>query len=79
MDAWRTSPPSQGHGVFGAHVMVLVGRGGWPPDQGAIAGADADTDGRGCYDLTGDLGAISQPNLGQSEIDALMKPAKVAL
>jgi CheY-like chemotaxis protein len=42
-------------------------------------GPPADTDGRRCDDLKGDLGAASQPNLSQSEIDALMKPAKVAL
>jgi hypothetical protein len=44
----------------------------------AIAGAGADMDGRRCDDLTGDLAAASQPNLSQSEIDAPMKPAKVA-
>lgn len=42
-------------------------------------GPPADTEGRRCDDLTGDLGAASQPNLSQSEIDALMKPAKVAI
>lgn len=42
-------------------------------------GPPADTDGRRCDDLKGDVGEASQPNLSQEEIDALMKPAKVAL
>ncbi|MFM8820055.1 MAG: response regulator [Phenylobacterium sp.] len=42
-------------------------------------GPPVGTEGRRCDDLTGEVGEASQPNLSQSEIDALMKPAKVVL
>lgn len=42
-------------------------------------GPPAGTDGRRHDDLKGKVGEASQPNLSQDQINALMKPAKVAL
>ena len=42
-------------------------------------GPPAGTDGRRESDLSGELGAAVEENMGQDDIDMLMKPMKVSL